>query len=73
VITPENSAAFVCKMEDVLDLYHEPYDNKRPVVCFDESNKELHEQLRDPLPAVRERSLGTTTPTNGMAHATSSW
>ena len=51
MITPENSAAFVCKMEDVLDLYHEPYDETRPVVCFDESNKELHEEVRDPLPA----------------------
>ena len=26
MITPENSAAFVCKMEDVLGLHHEPYD-----------------------------------------------
>ena len=51
MITPENSAAFVCKMEDVLDLYHEPYDETRPVVCFDESNKELHKDVRDPLPA----------------------
>jgi hypothetical protein len=38
-------------MEDVLDLYHEPYDETRPVVCFDESNKELHKEVRDPLPA----------------------
>ena len=38
-------------MEDVLDLYHEPYDEKRPVVCFDESNKDLHKHVRDPLPA----------------------
>ncbi|GAB7011045.1 hypothetical protein JCM31271_29880 [Halorubrum trueperi] len=51
MITPENSAAFVCKMEDVLDLYHEPYDPRCPVVCFDESNKELHKEVRDPLPA----------------------
>ncbi|MCQ4333128.1 hypothetical protein KM295_06435 [Natronomonas sp. F2-12] len=60
-------------MEDVLALYHEPYDETRPVVYFDESNKELHKEVRDPLPAARERSLGTTTPTNGMAHAISSW
>jgi hypothetical protein len=37
-------------MEDVLDLYHEAYDEKRPAVYFDESNKELHEEVRDPLP-----------------------
>ncbi|MFQ3293528.1 MAG: hypothetical protein ACI9TI_001137 [Natronomonas sp.] len=28
-------------MEDVLALYHEPYDEARPVICFDESSKAL--------------------------------
>ena len=28
-------------MEDVLDLYEEPYDAKRPKVCFDETSKQL--------------------------------
>ena len=28
-------------MEDVLDLYHEEYDRERPVVCFDETSKQL--------------------------------
>jgi len=28
-------------MEDVLELYHEPYDPLRPVVCFDEGTKQL--------------------------------
>jgi hypothetical protein len=37
-------------MEDVLDLYHEPYDPLRPVVCFDESNKQLISEKRTPLP-----------------------
>ena len=41
-------------MEDVLDLYHEPYDPQRPVVCFDKSNKALHKQMRDPLPTRLE-------------------
>jgi len=36
VIPPRKSAAFVWRMEEVLDLYEEPYDEKRPVVCFDE-------------------------------------
>ena len=31
------SAEFVARMEDVLDLYAEPYDPQRPVVCFDET------------------------------------
>ena len=38
-------------MEDVLDLYEEPYDSLRPVVCFDESSKQLIAETRTPLPA----------------------
>jgi hypothetical protein len=38
-------------MEDVLELYAEPYDPARPVVCFDEASKELHGQVADPLAA----------------------
>lgn len=30
-------------MEDILDVYQRPYDAKRPVVCFDETRKELHD------------------------------
>ena len=26
-------------MEDVLDFYHELYDQNRPVICFDETSK----------------------------------
>jgi len=50
VIPPQANADFVCAMEDVLDLYHEPYDPLRPVVCFDESNKQLIRETRTPLP-----------------------
>ncbi len=38
-------------MEDVLDLYEEPYDPKRPMVCFDESPKQLIAEVREPIPA----------------------
>ena len=38
-------------MEDVLDLYAEPYDEKRPQVNFDETSKQLIEEVRQPLPA----------------------
>lgn len=37
-------------MEDVLDLYAEPYDPQRPVVCFDESPVQLVSETRSPLP-----------------------
>ena len=45
------SAEFVAYMEDVLDLYAEPYDPKRPVVCFDETSKQLVAEKRKPIPA----------------------
>jgi uncharacterized small protein (DUF1192 family) len=38
-------------MEDVLDLYEEPYDPQRPVVCFDETNKQLVAETRTGVPA----------------------
>jgi hypothetical protein len=37
-------------MEDVLDLYAAPYDPVRPVVCFDESPKQLIGEVREALP-----------------------
>ena len=45
------SAAFVCAMEDVLDVYTRPYDPKRPTVCVDETNKQLVGEVETPLPA----------------------
>ena len=45
------SADFVAHMEDVLDLYAEPYDPQRPVVCFDETSTQLLADARDSLPA----------------------
>ena len=39
------------RMEDVLDLYEEPHDEKRPVVCFDELPYQLVAEKRTPLPA----------------------
>jgi transposase len=38
-------------MEDVLDLYAEPYDPKRPKINFDETSKQLIGETRQPLPA----------------------
>lgn len=39
-------------MEDVLDLYEEPYDANRPKICFDETSKQLIEETRSPEPAT---------------------
>ena len=38
-------------MEDVLDLYAEPHDPQRPVVCFEETSTQLLAESRAPLPA----------------------
>lgn len=39
-------------MEDVLDVYTLPYDPDRPVVCMDESNKQLVSETRKPIPTA---------------------
>lgn len=44
------SADFVAAMEDVLEVYHRPYDPQRPVVCMDECSKQLIGEVREPLP-----------------------
>jgi len=38
-------------MEDVLDVYEEDYDEKRPVICMDEGAKQLLQDVREPLPS----------------------
>jgi DDE superfamily endonuclease len=50
------SADFVAAMEDVLDLYAEPYNPKRPKVNFDESNKQLIQEKRQRLPSASGHS-----------------
>jgi transposase len=48
---PKVDAEYVARMEDVLELYAEPPDAKRPVVCFDETPTQLIGEVRTPLPA----------------------
>jgi transposase len=50
---PKVDAEYVARMEDILDLYAEPPDLKRPVVCFDESPTQLIGEMRQPIPARR--------------------
>ena len=40
-------------MEDVLDLYHQPYDAAFPLICMDETSKQLVGETRIPLPPTR--------------------
>jgi len=48
---PQVDAEYVARMEDVLDLYNEEPNPKRPVVCFDESPTQLIGEVREPIPA----------------------
>ncbi|MEK7069580.1 MAG: IS630 family transposase [Patescibacteria group bacterium] len=50
-IPPKENASFVAAMEDVLDVYQRPYDPEHPVVCLDETSKQLVEHTRVPLAA----------------------
>lgn len=50
MIPPEQNAAFVAVMEDMLDLYAEPYDTHAPVVCFDERLCQLLADVLTSLP-----------------------
>lgn len=49
-IPPKQNAAFVCAMENVLEVYRRPYDPKRPVVGMDEQPKQLIAETRTPIP-----------------------
>ncbi len=50
MIPAQSNAEFVFCMENILDLYHLPYDVRYPLVCFDESSKQLIAETRTSLP-----------------------
>jgi transposase len=45
-LTPE----FIARMEDILELYARPYDPQEPVLCFDETSKQLLKDVRQGMP-----------------------
>ncbi len=49
-IPPEQNGEFVCRMEDILDIYTQPEDLKYPKVCIDELSKQLVGETRVPVP-----------------------
>lgn len=51
-IPPEQSGEFVCAMENVLEVYQRPSDPENPVVCMDETSKQLVGETRKPLPPL---------------------
>ena len=52
-IPPDKNAEFVWRMEDVLEVYKRPYDARFPVVCMDETSKQLVGEVRHPIPMQR--------------------
>ena len=70
VIPPEQNAAFVCAMEDVLEVYQRPYDATRPVVCLDEASKQLVQETRPhrPLAPGHPRTVDYEYERNGTAN-----
>ena len=50
MIPPHMDAEFVCAMEQVLDVYEKPLDVDHPVVCVDEANRQLIEEIALPIP-----------------------
>ena len=49
MIAPQASAAFVANMEDVLEVYQRPRNPDRPLVCLDETSKQLIAETRAPV------------------------
>ncbi len=51
MIPPDANAGFVAAMEDVLETYQKPRDPDRPLVCLDETSKQLIVETRASIPA----------------------
>ena len=51
VIPPQRNGHFVAAMERVLEVYRRPYDPAYPVVCMDETPRQLIRETRVPIPA----------------------
>jgi hypothetical protein len=68
-IPPDANPEFVWKMEDVLEVYRRPYDPLRPVVCMDETSKQLIAETRRPQEAEpgRERRVDYEYERKGVA------
>ena len=53
VIPPDADSEFAACMEDVLEIYAQPYDAAFPVICMDEQPVQLTKEVREPIAATR--------------------
>ena len=69
-IPPKQDAAFVCAMEQVLEVYRRPTDPDYPVVCMDETSVQCVKEVRPPLPGKpgRIERYDVEYERNGVAH-----
>ncbi len=63
---PQADAEFVAKMEDVLEVYQRPYDPLNPVVCIDETNKQLIQETRVPCEPGQPEKVDSVYVRNGV-------
>jgi hypothetical protein len=56
VIPPEQNGSFVANMEKILEVYKRSFDPLYPIVCMDESPKQLISETRVPIPIAPGRS-----------------
>ena len=52
VIPPKTDEEYVAAMEDVLETYEKPYNEKHPVICMDEQPVQITKETRTPLAAT---------------------
>lgn len=64
---PQADAEFVAKMEDILEVYQRPYDPLCPVVCIDETNKQLIQETRIPCEPGQPEKVDSVYVRNGVA------
>ena len=64
---PEADAEFVAKMEDILEVYQRPYDPLRPVICIDETNKQLIKETRIACEPGQPEKVDSVYVRNGVA------
>lgn len=70
MIAPNANAAFVAAMEDILAVYQRPRDAACPLVCLDETSKQLIKETRQPIPMMqgRARRIDYEYERNGVAN-----
>lgn len=52
VIPPHQNEEFVAHMEDIIEVYHRPYDPNFPLVCMDEQPIQFIGEVKIPIPAT---------------------